>query len=108
MNVSRLLCVSALCKLAWRDTTPNTFTYVATCNEDGEPLFPGKVGDEFNSNAKDTDDFKKTLKAELHRRITAWERTAILELLLAAAVNVPWIVFLLLVAQDLEYDPTQR
>ena len=93
MNVSRLLLVSALGTLYWRLATPNVYTFLSTCDDDGACL-P-------NHDPK----FRNNLQDDLRARIRSWEALAYLKLLLATAVHIPWIVLLAGISNNIEYDP---
>lgn len=104
MNVARLLAVDALCRLNWRDAAAPRFTYTATCDGSGRPVARPEDGGG-PGGALDAAAFSAALKTQLRARVAAWERAAYAELALAVALNVPWIVFLALLTDDLEYDP---
>ena len=126
MNVSRLLAVDAICRLNWRDATPDVFTYTATCDYSGRPLVnpadqanrhlpepgpdeapPDSDGGGRAGDGRRVDDaaFRAALKAQLRARCASWEKAALFELAVALCLNVPWIVFLAVLTDDLEYDP---
>jgi hypothetical protein len=100
MNASRVLFVSALCKLLWRHLSPGIFTYRATCDHHGNVLAP-----------RDTEKFDSftgpdgSLKRELDRTLLRFATFAWAQVALAACMNVPWIYFLREVQHDIQYDP---
>ena len=80
------------------------FTYTATCDGSGRPVARPEDGGG-PGGALDAAAFSAALETQLRARVAAWERAAYAELALAVALNVPWIVFLALLTDDLEYDP---
>lgn len=111
-NGARVLVVNAVCKLHWRDATPNVFTYTATCDAAGWPLLaPGDRPENSGRGgapalAVDGAEFQRALRRQLKARIIAWERTAALEIAAALLLNAPWIALLaVLWDSGIAYDP---
>lgn len=103
MNVSRMLFVSALCKLFWRYLSPGIFTYVATCDHNGNVLAPRDT-EHFDSFTGPTGSLKK----ELNRTLMEFVGTAWATIVVAAGLNALWIWFLVSASEDLRYDPSAQ
>jgi len=103
MNVSRMLFTRACCKVFWEHLSPKVFTYTATCDEKGRVLAPEKADQFHHFTGEDG-----ALKSELDRTLARYVEAAKWEVLFAALLNVPWIVFLSLVDHTLTYDPNAQ
>ena len=99
-----LLCSSALFLkgimiLNWKKLTPNLFEYVANCRRNGKFVEP-------DYRQKDVT-YSQVLRAELDKKLKRFELGGYVFILLAAVINVPWVVFLTLASEDIEYQPEE-
>uniref|UniRef100_A0A7S2RH00 Uncharacterized protein n=1 Tax=Rhizochromulina marina TaxID=1034831 RepID=A0A7S2RH00_9STRA len=102
MNASRVILTRALCKVFWRYLSPGIFTYKATCDNHGNVLAP-RGTEKYESFTGPNGALKKELDWTLKRYVgLAW-----VEVLVALALNVPWIVFLQRASHDIAYDPNE-
>lgn len=85
--------------LNWKKLTPNLFEYVANCRRNGKFVEP-------DYRQKDVP-YSVLLREELDKKMRRFELLGYGFIFLAAVINVPWVVFLSLAAEDIEYQPEE-
>jgi len=78
INISRSLVMMAIIRLAWRSLTPKGFEFKATCNKQGE-IDP---------------EFSRKLSKAVDDAVKSYERGALVMLILAVLIHIPYIVLL--------------
>jgi hypothetical protein len=97
INFSRYVLFRGIVKVWWRHLVTTRFTFIASCSEDGRVIYPQDVQDTAMS-------FQAAILRELHIALRSFEREGLLELLLAVAINVPWIAVLVVLNRTLAFD----
>eukprot|EP00456_Euglypha_rotunda_P070647 TRINITY_DN6277_c0_g1_i17.p1 TRINITY_DN6277_c0_g1~~TRINITY_DN6277_c0_g1_i17.p1 ORF type:complete len:594 (+),score=77.47 TRINITY_DN6277_c0_g1_i17:105-1886(+) len=91
LNISRTLLMTAIIRLAWRTLSSNGFEFRGTCTKLGQ-----------------IEGFDERLKTELDKSVKSYERGALLMLIFAVLVHIPYIVVLTrygdVLSQDAQFD----
>jgi len=87
LNISRVLVMTAVIRLAWRTLSSQGFEFRGTCS---------KLGN--------IEGFDERLKVELDKAIRSYERGALLMLVFAVLVHIPYIVVLTRYGDVLAHD----
>jgi hypothetical protein len=99
LNTARVLFVRGVLILNWKKMTPNLFEYLANCRRNGKFVEP-------TYRVKDVP-YSQVLRQDLDKKLKRFEIMGYAFILGAIVINVPWIVFLSLAAQDIEYQPDE-
>lgn len=99
LNAARTLFMRGIMILNWKKMTPNLFEYTANCRRNGKFVEP-------TYRQKDVP-YSQLLREELDRKMKRFELMGYVLLLAAAIINVPWVIFLSLASEDIEYQPEE-
>jgi len=106
LNMSRIKLMQGLTKLFWKYLHPGLFTFRSTCTREGEVV----VGEGDGKELKDVEmggegkgAFAALLRRKLEEVLKKFWRKGIPQVMMAIALNVPWIYLLLNVSHDIKY-----
>ena len=71
------------------------FSYMASCTERGTILPPERV--------EEGEEFQVVIKEELDKALTQFARNGYFEIGYSILINLPWIVFVSVISQDIGY-----
>lgn len=87
MNLSRIFFMRGVVRVFWRFLTDGRFSYIGSCKRDGEIVYSSKITHEGYS-------MRRAIRESLAKRILYWERKALMIVLFALSLNVPYIAVL--------------
>jgi len=95
MNISRVLFVRGVARLAWRYLTDGRFSYLGTCERNGELKYPNVI-------TADGWSMKRAIREALAVRIREYEKQSLGLALFAISLNLPYIVLLGVLSQQMK------
>ncbi|KAH9257998.1 hypothetical protein BASA81_003561 [Batrachochytrium salamandrivorans] len=93
INFSRIFAMRGIVRMYWRYLMDGRFTYLGTCERDGELRYPSLITVEKYS-------MRRAIQESLKVRIFYWEARAWGILLFGLGLNIPWIVILATIKND--------
>lgn len=87
INFSRIFAMRGIVRMYWRYLMDGRFTYLGTCERDGELRYPSLITVEKYS-------MRRAIQESLKVRIFYWEARAWGIFLFGIGLNIPWIVIL--------------
>eukprot|EP00924_Labyrinthula_sp_SR-Ha-C_P012846 snap_masked-scaffold_12-processed-gene-0.50-mRNA-1 protein AED:1.00 eAED:1.00 QI:0/-1/0/0/-1/1/1/0/930 len=97
LNISRHYIMRGVIAAFYKSISLDIFSYQGSCHEDGYIVLPAEISaDEYK--------FRELLRERLRITLRKFQLSGWFEMLLALSMNLPWIVFLIIVAPDLRYE----
>lgn len=96
INWFRLEFVAAVVRIWWRRLSPGKYSFLGSCTDKGQKIYPEVMEEEGKS-------FEETIKDAVAEAIKKWERWGYIHAVYALFLNIPWIVALAILSQDLVY-----
>ena len=100
MNISRWLFLRGLVNVLWRFLATNKFSYLGSAYFNGQLEYPRAVAEKGKS-------MKEMIRKSLREEIGKFERRGWAILVAGVLMNVPWIVLLIIVSNDLNFKKSQ-
>jgi hypothetical protein len=108
----RLWITQGVVRIVWRHLTPAMFEYSADCDLQGRVLNQALHDEEAAADACKAgnqvgtkSDFSHALGAAIQRRVTKYERSGYVLVVLGVLANVGWAVPLLILRRNIAYIP---
>ena len=96
INWFRLEFVAAVVRIWWRRLSPGKYSFLGSIDAKAEKIYPEIMEEEGKT-------FEATIKDAVKEAIKKWERWGYIHAVYALLLNVPWIVALAILSQDLVY-----
>lgn len=97
MNMSRLIFLRGVVKVIWRHLSSHKFSFLASCTEDGDIVYPEEV-------TKKNKAFRKVIMHRLRIALRRFEAEGLFVTIFGAALNLPWIIILVVLKKNLAFD----
>jgi hypothetical protein len=98
LNISRLLFMRAVVRCFWRHLVSGPFSFLASCTDRGEIIYPERVTEKGDS-------MRVAIHEALKLRLKTWTRWGYLLLLVSIVLNVPWVWGLIFLSKNLVFSP---
>lgn len=98
LNVSRGIFLRGLVHLLWRNVAIPKFSYIGSCYETGQLVFPSAVTKEGKS-------MKQVIREALKQSLKKLTRMGYIFLFTTVILNLPWIILLYILSKDLVFVP---
>jgi len=96
LNVSRLYFMRGVVAIWWKQISIDRYSYLASCTRLGTLLYPKSVTEEGRI-------FRDVIKEKLDIALRNFSFYGYFELAFAIALNMPWLIFLIIFGRNLEY-----
>ena len=104
LNMSRIKLIQGLTKLFWKYLHPGLFTFKSTCTREGEVVVgEGEEIKDMEMGGGSKGAFAALLRRKLEEVLKRFWRKGIPQVMLAIALNVPWVYLLMNVSHDIKY-----
>eukprot|EP00924_Labyrinthula_sp_SR-Ha-C_P012867 snap_masked-scaffold_12-processed-gene-1.18-mRNA-1 protein AED:1.00 eAED:1.00 QI:0/-1/0/0/-1/1/1/0/943 len=97
LNISRFYVMRGVIAAFWQSISLDLFSYQGSCRENGSIVLPAEIT---TGEAR----FRDMLEERLQHALKRFQLSGWFEIVLAISMNLPWIVFLAIVAPNLRYE----